>query len=380
MARRGIEHLKQASYFRAMDYWLLIPVLCMTLIGLYVLNPVYIERFSESYPSIFYRQAGAALIGLLVALVISALEAPTLRLIGWVVYFASIGLLALVLVDGYTMEEQWGADRWLNLPVIGSFQPSELAKIGLAMVSAQFFERISRHESTDWKGIAGLAVLYGVPILLISRQPDFGTSVVILFIFISMLFVFGLRWRYILLGLSTAVIMVPLAYFFYFEEYQKNRILTFLYPGHDPDASYNLIQSRLAIANGGLAGSRLETPIHVPVKESDFIYSAVSEHMGFVGTTALLIFIFFFLARIFYVASKVHPVQPASALTMVGIGAAMAFHMIENIGMSLGLLPVTGVPLPFVSHGGTAMLTNFIGLGVLLCISMDRNVSKESTG
>ena len=134
------------------------------------------------------------------------------------------------------------------------------------------------------------------------------------------------------------------------------------------------------IANGGLAGSRLETPIHVPVKESDFIYSAVSEHMGFVGTTALLIFIFFFLARIFYVASKVHPVQPASALTMVGIGAAMAFHMIENIGMSLGLLPVTGVPLPFVSHGGTAMLTNFIGLGVLLCISMDRNVSKESTG
>lgn len=377
MSLTGFEQLKKTNYFRAMDYWLLIPVLSITLIGLSVLNKVMADGFEEVYPAVFYKQAGAALIGLFLALIICALEVPTLRLLGWMVYLVSLFLLFVVLVDNVSMEEKWGADRWLNLPFIGSFQPSELAKIGLAMVSAMIFESISQQRLKYWQGGIALLLVFGVPVALILRQPDFSTSMVIVFMFVCMLFIWGLRWRYVLMGISGVVVAVPLAWLFYFEEYQKNRIITFLYPGHDPDASYNMIQSRLAIASGGWAGSQREVPVHVPVKESDFIFSAISEHMGFIGTTTLLLLIFFFLARIFYVASKVQPIRPSSALMLSGLGAALAFHFIENIGMSVGLLPVTGVPLPFVSHGGTAMLTNYIGLGIMLSISMDRNVNKS---
>ena len=150
-----------------------------------------------------------------------------------------------------------------------------------------------------------------------------------------------------------------------------------MFPGHDLDASFNLFQSQQAIASGGLFGSRSDVPVHVPVKESDFIYTAVSEHMGFVGTTALLALAFFFLARAFYVASKLEGYRPAASYAMVGLTAAIAIHYVENLGMCVGLLPITGIPLPFVSLGGTAMVVNFIALGILLNLSMERNIVQK---
>lgn len=374
MARSGFEQLKKQTYFRIMDYWLFVPIVVISLIGLFVLSKVLSDGFGDAYPTNLYRQVGAVLAGILIALVLSVVEAPTMRLLAWGVYAASIVLLIYVLVDDFTMIDQWGADSWLNLPYIGSFQPSELAKIGLAMSSACVFEWMGARQRY-WQGSLILLVLYALPLLLIMKQPDFGTAMVLVFMFVCMVFAWGIRWRYVLLGLSGLVVLVPLAWFFYFDDFQKNRILTFLYPGHDPAASYNLMQARLAIASGGLAGSTRDIPVHVPVKESDFIYTAVSEHMGFIGTTALLILVFFFLARTLYVASKVHTHHPASALTMVGLSAGMAFHFIENLGMCVGLLPITGIPLPFVSLGGTAMIVNFFALGVMLSISMDRNVN-----
>jgi rod shape determining protein RodA len=371
MPRTGIEHQKKDSYLGAMDYWLLVPILIITMIGLYVLNQVLSDGFGDAYPMNFYKQAGAALIGLLIALLLCLVEVPTLRLISWAVYGISIVLLLAVLLDGKSKVSQWGADSWLELPVIGSFQPSELTKIGLAMASAILFEAMDNQTAKKWRFVLLLILLYAVPVGLIMLQPDFGTTMVIVFMFLCMLFIWGLRWRYVLLGASGAVVAGLLAWFFYFSDYQKARIITFLYPGHDPDASYNLLQSKLAIASGGLTGSG--TSVHVPVKEADFIYTAVSEHMGFIGTTALLLLIFFFLSRCLYIASKVKAHQPASALMVVGLTAIMAFHFIENLGMCVGLLPITGIPLPFVSLGGTAMIVNYLALGVILSISMDRN-------
>jgi rod shape determining protein RodA len=374
MARTGFEQLKKQTYFRIMDYWLFVPVLVISLIGLFVLSKVLSDGFGDAYPTNLYRQVGAVLVGILIALMLSVVEVPTMRLLAWGAYAASILLLVYVLVDDFSMADQWGADSWLNLPYIGSFQPSELAKIGLAMSSAYIFEWMSTRQRF-WQGSLILLALYALPLLLIMKQPDFGTAMVLVFMFICMVFAWGIRWRYVLLGFSGMVVLVPLAWFFYFDDFQKNRILTFLYPGHDPAASYNLMQARLAIASGGLSGSTRAVPVHVPVKESDFIYTAISEHMGFIGTTALLILVFFFLARTLYVASKVHGQRPASALTMVGLSAGMAFHFIENLGMCVGLLPITGIPLPFVSLGGTAMIVNFFALGVMLSISMDRNLN-----
>ncbi len=377
MSSTGFEQLKKETYFSAMDYWLLIPVLIISLIGITVLNSVLSDGFGDKYPMNFYKQGGAVLIGLLIALLLCLIEVPTLRLVGWSIYGASIVLLVAVLVDGSSKVAQWGADSWLELPLIGSFQPSELTKIGLAMTSAMLFEAIDNHRLKFWQGGLLMLLLYAVPVGLIMLQPDFGTTMVIIVMFLSMLFIWGLRWRYVLLGGSGMVIMVLLAWFFYFSDYQKARIITFLYPGSDPSASYNLLQSKLAIAVGGITGSTRGTPVHVPVKEADFIYTAVSEHMGFIGTTALLILIFFFLARCLYVASKVKQNKPALSLMLVGLCSALAFHFIENLGMCVGLLPITGIPLPFVSLGGTAMIVNFLALGVILSISMDRNLTEK---
>lgn len=377
MSGTGFQQLKRETYFSAMDYWLLVPVLIISLIGISTLNRVLSAGFGDKYPMNLYKQSGAVLIGLLIALLLCLVEIPTLRLIGWSIYAIGLGLLVLVLVDSSSKAALWGADSWLELPLIGSFQPSELMKIGLAMTSAMVFEMIDSRQLKRWQGSLLMLLLYAVPIGLIMKQPDFGTTMVIVIMFLSMLFVWGLRWRYVLLGGSGLVIMGLAAWFFYFSDYQKSRIITFLYPGSDPSASYNLIQAKLAIASGGLIGSLKGTSVHVPVKESDFIFTAVSEHMGFIGTTALLLLIFFFLARCLYVASKLKSSRPASALTVVGLTAALAFHFIENLGMCVGLLPITGIPLPFVSLGGTAMIVNYIALGVILSISMDRNLNEK---
>ena len=375
MAKPGIERLKRITYFAAMDYWLLVPVLLISMIGLFVLNRVLSSGF-DAYPMVFYKQAGAVLIGLLIALTLSLVEVPTLNLIAWIIYGTSLLMLVWVLVDNFSMIGEWGADSWLELPLIGTFQPSELAKIGLAMTSAQIFEGMTIGRLKKWQGGLSLAALYGVPLLLIREQPDLGTSMVILFMLICMIFVWGLRWRFILLGISGLVLAGVLAWLFLLKDFQKSRIITFLYPGHDPAASYNLIQSKRAIASGGLTGNLQGNLVNKPVKESDIIFTADSEHKRFIGTTALLIIIFFFLARSLYVASKIRTWRPALAYTMVGITAFLAFHFIENLGMCVGLLPITGIPLPFVSLGGTAMIVNFLALGVMLCISMERNLNK----
>ncbi|MCD8499134.1 MAG: FtsW/RodA/SpoVE family cell cycle protein [Clostridiales bacterium] len=376
MADTGVTQLKRDGYLSAIDYWLLVPVLAITLIGLYVLNQVLSTGF-EDYPQNLYKQIGAVLIGIVLALVLGRIELPSLRLVGYIIYGSSVLLLALVLVDGFSMESTWGADSWLKLPVLGTFQPSELTKIGLAMVSANLFEAIGQKRIGRWTGAALMGALYLVPVGLIMMQPDFGTTMVIVFMFVCMLFVFGISWRVVLLGVSSAVIAIPLAWIFYFGDYQKNRILTFLYPGHDPDASYNLLQAKAAIASGGLAGNMGGDPVHVPIKWSDFIYTAVSEHMGFIGTTALLILIFYFLTRSLYIAAQINPHRPAAAYMVVGLTASLAFHYIENLGMCVGLLPITGIPLPFVSLGGTSMVVNFIGLGVMLNISIERNLIRR---
>ncbi len=375
MARPGLEQLKRQTYFRILDYYLVVPVIIIVLIGLFVLNSVQAELFSEGFPMNWYRQVGAALAGLLIAMVLSVVEVPTLRLVAWAIYGISVVLLVVVLLDNFSLEAETGSDSWLNLPVVGSFQPSELAKIGLAMTTASVLEWM-RAERRYWQGSLILLVLYAVPLALIAKQPDFGTAMVIVFILVCMVFAWGIRWRYVLLGLSAFLIALPLGWFFYFADYQKNRILTFLYPGHDPAASYNLMQARMAIAVGGLTGSGHGTSVHVPVKESDFIYTAVSEQMGLVGTTALLLLIFFFLLRGLTVAARLKNRQPAAALTLIGLIAGMAFHYIENLGMCVGLTPITGIPLPFVSQGGTSMFVNFIALGVMLSISMDHTLNE----
>ena len=367
--KSGIERLRGTNYVRTIDYFLVVPIFLLTVIGLYVLNQVLSVGY-EAYPGNFYRQVAAAVLGIVITLIICALDTQFMRMIGWVIYGVALFLLILVPIDNYDLTWKWGADSWLNLPVIGMFQPSEVAKIGLVMAASDIFERISSKEISVIKGFGLLALTYGPPMLLILSQPDFGTAMVIVFSFVCIMFVWGVKYRYFFLAISSViVIVVPFVWRFYLKAYQRKRILALVFEGSDPEGEYNLVQSKAAIASGGLAGNHTGVLIKVPVKESDFIYSAVSEHLGFIGTTAVLILAFFFLCRCMYVANKAS--RKGFSYIVVGLAASFAFHFIENMGMSVGLLPITGIPLPFLSLGGTAMLVNFVSFGIILNISME---------
>jgi rod shape determining protein RodA len=368
----GVVKLRGKDGLKAVDYYLVVPVLTMTIIGLYVLQKVLSKGYA-AYPGNYYRQIVATVGGVICALIISLLDEHLLKVVGRIIYAAALFLLILVPIDGYSLAGTWGADSWLKLPVIGNFQPSELAKIGLVMLAADIFEQMHNKEITMLKGFGKMAAVYAPPMLLILAQPDFGTAMVIVFTFICMLFAWGVRYRYFLLAFSSCVVIVfPLVWYFYLKPYQKERILSLLFQGSSPQSEYNLQQSTLAIASGGLSGNHTGILTPVPVKESDFIFAAISEHMGFIGTTTVIILAFFFLCRSLYVAAKVK--SKSASYMMTGFTGYFAFHFIENMGMAVGLLPITGIPLPFMSLGGTAMLINFIAFGVMLNISINRNM------
>lgn len=367
--KSGIELLRNNS-LRMVDYWLVIPVLSITTIGLYVVNLVLSQGFAD-YPAIFYKQLAAVVIGIVIALVICLLDTQFMKLIGWILYGVSLLLLVWVLIDGFTKEDTWGADSWMKIPFLGTFQPSELTKIGLVIVTAYVLEDMGNKTISMVRGWVYLGLIYGPPLLLIFKQPDFGTAMVILFSFVCMIFIWNMKYRYFFLAISGAIVgVIPVVWNFYLAPYQKKRILSLIFEGSDPVAEWNLVQSKAAIMSGGLTGNHTGILVKVPVKESDFIYSAVSERMGFIGTTAIVLLAFFFLLRCLYVSSKAS--RKAYSYIVVGLTGSFAFHFIENMGMCVGLLPITGIPLPFVSYGGTAMMVNFISLGFILNISMDR--------
>lgn len=370
MKRINENDSKFDMYFKVLDYWILVPVLSVSIIGLYVLYNVLSTGYDNNGLSMFTKQAGAVFFGIMIAFIIGALESPTIKLVSFVVYGVAIALLIVVLFDN--TQAIMGADSWLKLPVIGSFQPSELAKIGIIMLSSYYLADIKTKKISALKGFGILGLIYAVPVLLILKQPDLGTFLVIVFIACCMFFVFGIPYRFIFLTSSIAIAAMPIIWSFYLAPHQKNRILTFIYPGFNPDQAYNIEQAKLAISLGGLTGNRGGESVHVPVKESDFIFTAVAEHLGMIGTTVIIFLIFMFVTRSLYVASQSE--DYSSKYMVAGIAAMFGMHSIENIGMCVGLLPITGIPLPFVSLGGSSMIVNYFALGVILCISIERNI------
>lgn len=364
---------KREGFFASLDYRILVPALLLTLIGLFVLNQVLRDGYGYgSYPGNFYKQCGAAMVGLFLALLIAAIEEPTLRLLSYFIYGGSLLLLIWVKIDGYSLYAVTGADSWMQLPFIGTFQPSELAKIGIAMVGAQTLEGISEHRQSMTKGLIHYALVYFVPLLLILKEPDFGTGMVIICMMVAQLFVWGVRWRYIFIAGAGVMAFLPVFWFTYLNPLQKQRVLSLIFPGHELSQSYHVDQALKAIAAGGLAGRRSDLDIYVPVKESDFLYSAISEHLGFIGTTAVILLSMYFLWRLVHVALKIEQHNYAASLTIMALMTFIAIHFIENMGMNVRLLPVTGIPLPFMSNGGTALLINYLALGIFLNYSLNQ--------
>ena len=214
-----------------------------------------------------------------------------------------------------------------------------------------------------------------VPILLIVKEPDFGTATAYIFATVFILFVSGINKRYIILAILAVAILLPIVYI-NLPEHALQRIEVYLHPESDPRGSgYNIIQSKLAIGAGQILGMGLlqgnQTQLgYLHPKTTDFIFSAIGEEMGFVVCAAIIIVYVFLITKIVYIAKTAK--DNIGSYIAIGIAGILCFHMLENIGMTMGLLPITGVPLPFVSYGGSSLLTNLICIGLVLNISARR--------
>lgn len=322
----------------------------------------------------FKKQIMWVLVSIPVMIVVILIDYEIFIKISPVLYGASLIFLIGVLFT----EPINGASSWFS---IGKFtvQPAEFAKIAFVLFIAFVITKmqLKGKDETSRPLKLGLILLVAlVPILLIIKQPDYGTALAFIMSLIFMLFVSGIKKRYIITAITTVAILVPVAYFFILPEHAKTRIDVFLNPDMDPrGAGYNIIQSKLAIGAGELLGMGIfkgnQTQLgFLYPKTTDFIYSVIGEEMGFIVAAGVIILYVVLITKAVYVAKTAK--DDAGAYMAAGIAGIFFFHMLENIGMTMGLLPITGIPLPFVSYGGSSMVTNLIMIAILLNISARR--------
>jgi len=308
------------------------------------------------------------------ALIVMAQISPIvyLRLAPWL-YLISLALLVVVLLMGYQVN---GSKRWIRIPGVFNFQPSEVMKLVLPMILAWYFH--DRHLPPKPKHLFWAAVMIALPVLLIARQPDLGTALLIGASGLLVLLLAGLPWSYVFTAIGLGLVSAP-ALWLVMRDYQQQRILTLLDPERDPlGAGWNIIQSKTAIGSGGLFGKGLflGTQSHLdflPESQTDFIIAVMAEELGFIGVIGLLILYLLLIGR--GVMISVQAQDTFGRLLGGTISFTFFVYVFVNIGMVSGILPVVGVPLPLVSYGGTSMLTLFAGFGMLMSIHTHRRIT-----
>ena len=294
-----------------------------------------------------------------------------LRLAPWL-FCLGIAFLILVLWKGTEIN---GSKRWLRIPGVAGFQPSELMKLVVPLVLAWYLH--DRHLPPRTKHILGAIIMILVPVLLIANQPDLGTSLVIGASGLLVLFLAGIRWGNVIGVVLASVVSAP-ALWFVFKDYQKQRILTLFDPERDPlGAGWNIIQSKTAIGSGGLFGKGLfqGTQSHLdflPERQTDFIISVLAEELGLFGVVILLILYILVVGRGLIMAVQAQ--DTFGRLLAGSITFTFFVYVFINISMVTGVLPVVGIPLPLVSHGGTSIVTIFAGFGILMSIHTHRRI------
>ncbi len=365
-----VEKTKGINFFKNFDYPLFIAVLILSAIGLLVVKSATLTRADGGVRDLTIQTIGMVM-GIVFAIILSSLDYKDFKALGIVLYVVSVALLVFVLVFG--TGDNLGSRSWINIKGF-SFQPSELAKIAFIMVISIFLERISEGQKkyNIIKLLAYSAFLMG----LVVAQKDFGTTAVFIFMFFVMLFICKLPYKYIFMMIGGLMAAAPFMWFFVLNDERKGRIISFIFPELDPqDSGFNVLRSKYAIGSGQLTGKGLFEGVQtqnsmVPVKDSDFIFSVIGEELGFIGAAVVVFLVFFILIRCIYVAKNSR--DPYGAFLTVGVAGMLAFHAFENIGMSIGILPVTGIPLPFVSKGGSALLSYYMAIGIVLSVSIRR--------
>jgi rod shape determining protein RodA len=314
-------------------------------------------------------------LGLAVFVLMAWVDYHEIARLAYPAYAVTLLLLILVLLVGRV---GLGAKRWLSL---GSFsiQPSELAKLALLLVLARYFSENSPRRGLSFGQLIVPGILTTLPVLLILKQPDLGTALALSSVFITLVFLMGLRSRFLIHSTLLVLMLLPFLWHFFWthlKDYQKERLLTFLEPGSDPmGTGYHIIQSKIAIGSGGLLGKGLfggtQSQLKfLPESHTDFIFAVFAEEWGFLGVLILLgLFVMIVLwgVEIAYRAK-----DPLGTLIAAGIVGLLSFVIVVNIGMTLGVMPVVGVPLPLMSYGGTSMITTLGLLGLLLNVKLRR--------
>jgi rod shape determining protein RodA len=306
----------------------------------------------------------------LVAFVITTVfDYKWLKTLAWPLYFLQIGLLVLTLAIGHGVG---GASRWISIGPF-DFQFSELAKILMIVVLANYLGgRQGRLRSLP--SILGACVLVGPPWVLVMLQPDLGTSLVMIAILAGMLFMSGASLRWLTAMAAVVLASLPIVWNDILRDYQKQRLLSFLNPASDTQgAGYQLFQSQIAVGSGRWTGTGLTNGTQnqlnfLPVQESDFVAAIYLEELGFIGAMILLLLFSALIWRI--LTSGWRSKDPFGMMFASGLASLILFQLIVNLGMVIGLMPITGIPLPFISHGGASLISIAVGLGIIQSINI----------
>lgn len=289
-------------------------------------------------------------------------------------YIASIASLVGVILFG---QKYLGARRWIKLPGGAHFQPSEWVKLILILAVAKYFADLHHKSELSWSDFLKAGMIVGVPMLMVLAQPDLGTALTYMPIAIMGLFLGGVRAKQALTVLLLAGLLMPIAFLKVLKPYQRERLTSFMNPDADRQGSgYQVNQSLIAVGSGGIWGSSEGSQTHLaflPVPQTDFIFAAFAEEHGFVGALGVLLLYFIVLMRLTQNAQTAP--DRAGTFLVMGVVAVLSFHILVNVGMVVGFMPVTGIPLPLMSYGGSSVLFMFLALGMVMNVRMRRFVN-----
>ncbi|CUH97451.1 putative membrane protein [Propionispora sp. 2/2-37] len=356
---------------RNLDFMVIIVTAIIILISLLIIgSATHINSPSEDRYWYVQRQGIFALVNVVIVFIMLHFDYKSLERFGPLLYGLNLIILLAVMFVG---QSALGAQRWIQIGPI-SIQPSEFSKLILIISLASLLDK-KTGKLNSFKEILPVFFYVGVPFLLVLKQPDLGTSLVFLAILFGMLFVAGISTKYLFMIFSAGVAILPIFWHF-LKDYQKMRLTVFIDPNVDPLGSgYHIIQSKIAIGSGMLFGKGLfegtQSQLNfLPENHTDFIFAVIGEELGFVGAVIVLLLYFILLYRGIKIAGMAK--DNFGTLLATGIVAMLTFHILVNVGMTAGIMPVTGIPLPLMSYGVSALTTNMISLGILLNIYMRR--------
>ena len=356
---------------RDIDWTVLLIVLLICAVG--VLQ-IYSATRDTDYTSAWWKQVVYVLGGLLFLWIAMMIDYHTMLHYVPALYIGSVGALLVTYLIG---EKAYGSKRWIPMGFGVHLQVSEFVKLVIILLVARYLTEL-RTDDLEIREMLKLAGLVLIPTALVMKQPDLGTSLTYVAVLIACAFLAGLRWKYVAAIAIITVVVLPVSWQF-LNEYQRGRIVSFMDPERDPQGKgYQMIQSQIAVGSGGMFGKGVtkgtQTQLRfLPVPHKDFIFSAFAEEHGFVGVVVLLSLFFVLVMRIVQNAQTA-PDRVGMYICM-GVAALLLFHILVNVGMVAGLMPVTGIPLPFMSFGGSSIWTFFLALGLVNNVRLRRFVN-----